>query len=80
MLSDNGSQIVGAANELREMVEGLDANQLCEFCSEKGIQWMFTTPAASHQNGCAEALLKSCKRSLKIAIGEQRLTPHWSHS
>ena len=56
MLSDNGSQMVGAANELREMVEGLDADQLCEFCSEKGIQWMFTKPAAPHQNGCAEAL------------------------
>ena len=75
MLSDNGSQMVGAANELREMVEGLDANQLREFCGEKKIQWIFTTPAAPHQNGCAEALVKSCKKSLKIAIGEQLLTP-----
>ena len=75
MLSDNGSQMVGAANELREMVEDLDANQLREFCGEKKIQWIFTTPAAPHQNGCAEALVKSCKKSLKIAIGEQLLTP-----
>lgn len=75
MLSDNGSQMVGAANELREMVEGLDANQLREFCGEKKIQWIFTTPATPHQNGCAEALVKSCKKSLKIAIGEQLLTP-----
>lgn len=75
MLSDNGSRMVGAANELREVVEGLDANQLREFCGEKKIQWIFTTPAAPHQNGCAEALVKSCKKSLKIAIGEQLLTP-----
>lgn len=70
MLSDNSTQMVGAANELREMVEGLDVNQLCE-----RIKWIFTTQAAPHQNRCAEALIKSCKQSLKIAIGEQLLTP-----
>ncbi len=31
--------------------------------------------AAPHQNGCAEALVKSAKISLKKAIGEQILTP-----
>ena len=75
ILSDNGTQMVGAADELGEMVKDLDGNQLREFCGEKSIKWIFTTPAAPHQNGCAEALVKSCKRSLKIAIGEQLLTP-----
>ena len=75
ILSDNGTQMVGAANELGEMVKDLDGNQLREFCGENSIKWIFTTPAAPHQNGCAEALVKSCKRSLKIAIGEQLLTP-----
>lgn len=75
ILSDNGTQMVGAANELKEMVKDLDGDQLQEFCGEKSIKWIFTTPAAPHQNGCAEALVKSCKRSLKIAIGEQLLTP-----
>ena len=41
----------------------------------KGIHWIFTTPAAPYQNGCAEALVKTCKRALKKAIGEQVLTP-----
>ena len=75
MLSDNGSQMVGAARELREMITGLDADQLRDFCAEKSIQWIFTTPAAPHQNGCAEALVKSCKNAIKKAIGEQVLTP-----
>jgi len=56
-------------------LKDLDGDQLREFCGEKSIKWIFTTPAAPHQNGCAEALVKSCKRSLKIAIGEQLLTP-----
>ena len=75
ILSDNGTQMVGATNKLREMVKHLDDNQLREFGGEKSIKWILRTPAAPHQNGCAEALIKSCKRSLKIASGEQLLTP-----
>ena len=75
MMSDNGSQMVGAARELREMVEGLNNYRLREFCAEKGIEWKFTTPASPHQNGCTEALVKTCKNALKGAIGEQVLTP-----
>ena len=75
LLSDNGSQMVGAERELREMVEGLDSDKLRDFCAERSINWLFTAPAAPHQNGCAEALVKSCKRALKKAIGEQVLSP-----
>ncbi|XP_067051157.1 uncharacterized protein [Acropora muricata] len=75
MISDNGSQLVGAERELRKMVEGLDTEKLQEFSSERGMKWQFTTPAAPHQNGCAEALVKSCKIGLKKAIGEHVLTP-----
>ena len=48
MMSDNGSQMVGAARELREMVQGLDSDQLCDYCAERRIHWIFTTPAAPH--------------------------------
>ena len=44
-------------------------------CMYVSIQWVFATPAAPHQNGCAEVLVKSSKGSLKRAIGEQVLTP-----
>ena len=74
MLSDNGSQVVVADRELRERVENLDADRLCDFCAKKGIQWLFATLAAPHQNGCAEALVKSCKNALKKSIGQQLLT------
>ena len=49
--------MVGAANELREMVKDLDCNQLREFCGEKSIKRIFTTPVAPHQNRCAEAVI-----------------------
>ena len=75
MTSDNGTQFVGAERELREMITGWNKYELREFCAKKGIKWKFTTPAAPHHNGCAEALVKSCKKALKIAIRKQVLTP-----
>ncbi|XP_070548332.1 uncharacterized protein [Ptychodera flava] len=75
MTSDNGSQLVGAEQELRRIVQGWDKEKLQEFCADKGMKWKFTTPAAPHQNGCAESLVKTCKAALKQSVGEQVLTP-----
>ena len=44
MISDNGSQMVGAERELRLMIEGLDKAKLNEFCADRGMKWQFTTP------------------------------------
>ena len=75
ILSDNGTQMVGAERELRKMIEGWNTENLREYCANKGMEWKFITPAAPHQNGCAEALVKSCKIALKKAIGDHNLTP-----
>ena len=75
MLSDNGSQMVGAERELRLMIEGWDITKLTEYYADRGMKWQFTTPLAPHQNGCSEALVKSTKSALKKAIGEAVLTP-----
>ena len=75
LLSDNGSKMVGAARELRQMRQGHDPNLLRDFCAKTGTQWLFTNFAAPHQNGCAEALVKSCKRAIKNSIGKQVLSP-----
>ena len=52
MLSDNGSQLVGAEKELQLMIKGWNIQQLKDFCADRGMKWRFTTPAAPHQNGC----------------------------
>ena len=75
MMSDNGSQLVGAERELREMIQGWNHKELQEFSAEKGMRWQFITPGAPHQNGCAEGLVKGPKKALKKAIGEQVSTP-----
>lgn len=80
ILSDNGSQFVGAEKELRQMVGDISEGKAKEFCGEKGMQWKFIMPGAPHQNGCAEALVKTCKRALKKAVGSQVLTPLELHT
>ena len=75
MLSYNGSQLVGAEKELQLMIKDWGIQQLKDFCADGGMKWRFTTPAAPHQNGCSEALVKGCKFALKKAIGDQVLTP-----
>ena len=39
MLSDNGTQFVGADRELKEMIRGWDVKMLREFCAEKEMKW-----------------------------------------
>ncbi|XP_048579040.1 uncharacterized protein LOC125560752 [Nematostella vectensis] len=48
VLSDNSSQMVGAERELRELIKGLNDDQLRQFNAEKGIRWIFITPGAPH--------------------------------
>ena len=43
--------------------------------ADKGTTWVFNKSAdAPWQNGCSEALIRSVKRSLGIAIGDSKLT------
>ena len=65
ILSDNGTQMVGAEKELRKMIEGWNTENLREYFANTDMEWKFITPAAPHQNGCAEALVKSCRPLLR---------------
>ena len=75
IMSDNGTQMVGAERVLREMIKEWNKGKISEFCANKGTKWQFTTPLAPHQNGCAESLVKTCKKALKHTVGEQKLSP-----
>ena len=46
---------------------------MLQFGTLQGLEWHFCSPDAPWQNGTAEALIKSVKKSLSIAIGEQVL-------
>ena len=72
--SDCGTQLVAANKELRDAVKGFDQEKIREYGAEKGLQWHFSPPGAPWYNGCVEALVKSVKKALKVAVGSQVLS------
>ena len=72
--SDSGTQLVAANKELKGMCVRLDEHQLQQFGVEKGLLWHFASPNAPWKNGCAESLIKSIKKAIQIAVGEQVLS------
>ena len=59
-----------ASSELKGIVDGLGVSCVHKFATLKGVQWSF----ASWMNGVTESLVKSIKRSLNTAIGDQVLS------
>ena len=56
--------MVGAERELREMIQGGDAENIAEYYNHRGMKLQFTIPVVPHQNGCAGAMVKSVKKAL----------------
>ena len=69
--SDNGTNFVGAANEIKQLVR--DA-EIADHCSNQGMRWKFTPEHAPHFGGLWEAAVKSFKTHLKRVAGEVKLT------
>ena len=76
IISDPGTQLKGAAKELKEVLEGWNKEELIRFGTNNGFEWKFVMANSQHQNGPAEILIKVCKgimKSLMKAIGTQVL-------
>ncbi|XP_055604848.1 uncharacterized protein LOC129753073 [Uranotaenia lowii] len=56
--SDNGTNFVGASNELKNAV---DSKQLAECFTNAYTKWIFNPPAAPHMGGAWERLVRSVK-------------------
>lgn len=74
IISDHGSNFVGAYNVIERIKEHLQTLSEYPFASEFNLKWKFTTERASHHGGIFEAAVKSAKKHLIRVIGEQRLT------
>jgi hypothetical protein len=69
MISDNGTNFVGAAKELRELYDQLDKDKITDKGAKQGIQWLFNPPVAPHFGGVHEAMVKSAKRAIFKTLG-----------
>ena len=72
--SDNGSNFTGASNELKEFVQGLDAESIIDFATTVNIQWSFNPPKAPHMGGAWERLVRSVKEVMFGLVKNQVLT------
>ena len=72
--SDNGTQLVGADNEMQRVYKALDWEKIQTYGNKYQIEWSFNPADAPWQNGSTEALVKTMKRALKASIGNQVFT------
>ena len=66
--SDNGTNFVGANNELKRCLDNLSQGNITDFLVPQGIEWHFSPPLAPHFGGAWERLVKSVKIALKATI------------
>ncbi|XP_055645130.1 uncharacterized protein LOC129781108 [Toxorhynchites rutilus septentrionalis] len=64
MISDRGTNFVGAARELREALETVDDKKLMTTFVGPNTKWTFNPPAAPHFGGCWERLVQTVKKIL----------------
>ena len=74
IFSDQGSQLVAASKELRDIIKGIDWNLLKRFSVNYNTEWDFAAADSPWINSATEALVKTVKRSLNTEVGEQVLS------
>ncbi|XP_076660838.1 uncharacterized protein LOC143364295, partial [Halictus rubicundus] len=73
--SDNGTNFVGANNELNELHRVLrEDERVNRFVSDKKISWHFMPTLSPHFGGLWEAAVKSFKHHLRRVVGDQLFT------
>ena len=77
IISDPGTQLVGASREMKSWREGWSEEELSRFGTDKNIEWRFVSANSQHQNGVVEAIVKMIKgatKSILRVLGDTKLT------
>ncbi|XP_060568260.1 uncharacterized protein LOC132726871 [Ruditapes philippinarum] len=74
MYSDNGTNFVGAYNELLELYEQMDKQKITEKANNHRIKWHFNPPLAPHFGGVHESMVKSAKRAIYAVLNSADIT------
>ena len=68
IVSDRGTNFIGADRELRELVDGLDQNRIQDQTVDKGVKWSFNPPLAPHFGGVHEVMIKAAKKAIRAIL------------
>ncbi|XP_048256637.1 uncharacterized protein LOC125382165 [Haliotis rufescens] len=74
IISDNGTNFVGAVKELKELVTSLDSDITKSKLANRGIVWRFNPPNAPHFGGVFESMVKSAKRAIYAVLSSSDVT------
>ena len=72
--SDNGSNFVGASNELKEFRKEIDNKKVEDYCTNVKIKWEFNPPLAPHMGGVWERMVRSTKEVLSGLMADKVVT------
>ena len=74
IISDNGTNFVGAEREFVDYVAAWNTEGIEEHLIQRGIRWKFNPPAAPHFGGVWERLVRSCKKAMYAVLGNRSVT------
>ena len=74
IISDNGTNFVGAADELKAFMKEWDKAKTESDLAQKKIVWKFNPPGAPHFGGIWERLVQSCKMVMIAILDNRSLT------
>lgn len=62
IISDRGTNFIGASRELREAMKQLSQEKMMKYFESPDTKWTFNPPASPHFGGCWERLIQSVKK------------------
>ena len=71
ILSDNGTNLIGADRDLRQAIQDLNQSIIQTLMSNCGIAWKFNPPVSPWMGGSWESLIKLSKRALKTVTNDK---------
>ena len=81
VLSDNGTNIVGAYNELRRSFDQIDKVRVLQDARRRNVDWQFNPPLASHMGGLWERMIRAIRRVLCALLNSNtRMTDDVLHT
>ena len=63
--SDCGTNFTKADKELKARIKEWNHQKIGNFCAQKGIEWNFNPPEASHMGGAWERMISSVRQILR---------------
>ena len=72
--SDQGTQLCGAAAQLKNAIKNLDWEEIQRYGHQRETQWNFSPADSKWYSGSTEALVKTTKRALSVTIRDHACT------